>query len=84
MNEIIGIIIYLIGCVLCFGRNNAGFYEIAEDFPILKPRSSKGCIPFSFTSWFGFLILVIMYLIGNERYFFKWSRKDLIDKYNNK
>ena len=80
------VLIYLIGCVLSFGRNRATFYEISEqylDFPAVEPyQLDKFEFLSAVLSWIGFIAGVWGYFEDSEKYFFKWSKKPLWKKYH--
>lgn len=66
---IIFIVMYVIGCVIAFGRWNAIRVEDIELYGIEFNVVDKEII---FTSWFGFIMLAIMYFFGNDKYFLKF------------
>lgn len=87
---IIGIVIlYLIGVVLSYGRMKAESYEIEKDryenYPGIGPMK-EDCVFFIFIifSWYTFFIGVYDYFNSKEKYFFKWSKKELRIKWNNR
>lgn len=75
-------LIYLIGCVLSFGRSVASFYELDENYPELCPTQLGFEYFVTALSWLGFISGVAIYRLNRERYFFKWSKKPLWKKYH--
>lgn len=89
MTTLLIIAIYLIGCVLAYGRLYASFYEIDENYiSWISPmgiKNFKGFALFQISmSWVTFLSGVLIYFTDDEKYFLKWSNKDLIERYNNR
>lgn len=85
MNTLIVILIYLLGCILAYGRLLGSFYKIEEEFiPFIEPDFTNHkefiktmptlIIPVTFLSWFGFILGTIIYLSeGNYKYFLKYT-----------
>jgi 4-hydroxybenzoate polyprenyltransferase len=75
-------IVWIAGSVLSYPRMVASFYEINEDYPRSKPQN---CVPqmvfAAVFSWVLFLGGIIIYFKDNEKYFWKWSKRDLRKKY---
>ena len=78
------IIIYLIGCILAYGRINGSFYEIEKKYEDVLGMNHANClfimpvvtfltIIMIFCSWIGFLIGLIIYLVNTEKYFLKFK-----------
>ena len=84
MDTIIIITIYLIGCVLTYGRMLASEYEIDEYYIRTIPANPnyKFYIFYSIFSWIGFISGILIYFVDNQKYFLKFSYKDLIDYYD--
>lgn len=80
------ILIYLLGCILAYGRLYASFYEIDEEYlPTFKPEGMPTEIVLSILlSWITFIAGAIIFETNNEKYMFKWSNKDLWKRYNEK
>ena len=58
-------------------------YEVDEKYIFKIPPGDNYFEMFiSFLSWFAFLCGVIVYFTDNDKYFFKWSKKNLWIKYN--
>ena len=84
METLFFIIFYLIGCLLCFGRIKAQFYEIEEKYIFLLPPENPQIIFVIFHSsfsWIGLLAGVVSKLMKKEKYWFKWSYKPLYDQW---
>lgn len=80
----IGLLIYLLGCVLAYGRHYARFYEIEEDFPYIRPNMDRFFvhrIVITILSWAGFLEGVRVYFKEKQRYFLRYSYRKLKKKY---
>lgn len=73
------ILIYLLGIIPAYGRINGSFYEIDERF--IGDIRPWPVMPFYFLSWVAFIVGIIIFFVNNEKYFFKWSKKDLWKKY---
>lgn len=84
---VIIITIYILGCILSYGRVFASFYEIEEKFYIegVEP-SLKGqqefFIAVALLSWLGFFSGVSIYFSKGEKYLLKYSLRKL--KHRNK
>lgn len=82
------ILAYIIGCVLSYGRVYASFYELEEkycttQFPEITKQTKILFVYISILSWVGFLIGLVFFLfLKNEKYLFKFSINDLVEKYN--
>jgi phosphate starvation-inducible membrane PsiE len=78
------IILYLIGCILSYGRINASMYAIDEEFiKFIPPTPAYLTISIlSLFSWLMFIAVIFVYFENNEHYFFKWSYKPLWDEWN--
>lgn len=77
-------ILWLLGAVLSFPRLVASTYAIDEDY-ICKIKPSKLWLEFFISigfSWLGFVAGIIVYLVMEHKYFWKWSKKDLWIIYN--
>lgn len=81
------ILFYLIGCILAYGRSYASFYIIDEKFiDSLPPKSTDDNfnIAISLFSWVSFITGIFIYFMDNEKYFLKYTNKDLWERYNNR
>lgn len=78
------LVIYIIGCILSYGRHYARMYEIDEDYINTLPpyKDNSFTLLFSLFSWVGFIAGIIIYFGDEEKYFLKYSNKPLWDKYN--
>lgn len=71
--------IYLIGCLLSFGRIHGSFFQIDEDYGDGELRwwhykpAILCLIIMVLCSWMGFLAGAIVYWHRKDKYFFKWS-----------
>lgn len=67
------IILYLIGCILSYGRFNASMYDIEEKFIEFIPPTPNYLIVLiiSLSSWIAFIGGILLYFENNEHYFFK-------------
>jgi uncharacterized protein (DUF2062 family) len=79
------VLIYLLGSVCTYFRWLATMYEIDEEFldynyPSYTDSLLQGIMICS-TSWIGFLSGTIMYFFGEDKYFWKWSKKKLQKRY---
>jgi len=76
--------IYILGCILAFGRFKASIYQIEEKYIEYFPvwDNHRVIVFFSLFSFIGFLAGIVVYFIEDEKYFFKYSYKPLIDRYN--
>lgn len=75
-------IIYLVGCVLCYGRITGEEYGLEEKYlRSFAPTKAKMAMRLSLSSWFGFAVGVVIYLAAGSEYFFKWSKGDLWEKW---
>ena len=74
----------MIGCILSYGRVLACEYEIDERSIRTVPANPhyKFYIFCSILSWIGFILGTILYFVDNEKYFLKFSYKDLMDYYD--
>lgn len=85
MNTLIITSIYLLGCVLAYGRLLGSFYKVEEKYiPFIKPdftnhkefikRMFGFVILVTFLSWLGFICGVVVYLSEkNYKYFLKYT-----------
>lgn len=74
---ILTIIIYIIGCVLAYGKVNAFLYQLNEDYlPDIKPdyeiNYEFGYIFIIIFSWIGFLSTLSVCIITKQKYFLKF------------
>lgn len=82
------ILIYLIGCLLSFGRITAKFFEIEERYlryePFLEwwlnPVQFKVGMKYTLLSWIGLSYGIYQYHILSEWYLFKFSYNALKEK----
>lgn len=81
MTIILIILVYLVGAVLAYGRCYAGFYEIDENYPMLPPSIDRFAFIPALLSWLGFLVGLVIYVFNSERYFLKFSKKPLVEKF---
>lgn len=84
------LIIYLIGVILTFGRLAGGTYGTIEEFIGTVPCEYKNIFKvdrvfnqLACYSWLGFISGVFVYYILNQKYFFKWSFKPLLEQWPN-
>ena len=80
------ILVYLLGCILVYGKIIGSEYEIEEDYIDLIPceyfsGGDKSILILSAYSWTLFFAATIIYFKDKEKYFFKWSFKPLIEKW---
>lgn len=84
------IILYIIGCILAYGRVAASFYCIDRQFieslepePLFsRPGVAVLVILVTLLSWAGFIMGIMQYCMSNDYYFLKFSNKDLWEEYN--
>lgn len=78
------IILYIIGCILSYGRLTASTYIIDEEFiKFIPPTPAYLTISIlSLFSWLAFIAGIFVYFENNEHYFFKWSYKPLWNEWN--
>lgn len=84
---IIILAVYIVGCVLAYGKDMAISYELDEEFITnLPPETTKTefilLIASTFSSYMGFIAaLYSSKELGCTKYWFKWSKKDLWKQY---
>lgn len=75
-------LIYIVGCILSYGRVFASFYEIEEKYYIEGIKPSLKEEQFLFTSvailsWLGFFSGVCVYFLRGEKYLLKYSLRNI-------
>lgn len=79
------LVVYLAGAILSYGRSFASFYEIEEKFADVSEPSLKGAkvviLMATLLSWIGFLGGIMVRFHYEEKYFLKYSMKDLKRRY---
>lgn len=78
------IILYILGCILSYGRVNASFYEIEEEnnFMCTEAKNSiwkyevKAPIIMVLLSWIGAFSGFIIYFLQKEKYFLRFKNWD--------
>lgn len=69
MNMITIILIYLLGCVLAYGRIYACLYEIGD---IFTDEDFRFTIGYSLLSWITFISGIVIYFSEDERDFIRF------------
>lgn len=75
-------LIYIVGCILSYGRVFASFYEIEEEYYIkgIKPSLKEVQLILTLVaifSWIGFFTGVYIYFLRKEKYFLKYSLRNI-------
>ena len=83
---VIFIVIYLIGCILSFGRIFAFACEADKKcIKYVAPSNLSNwyiiILIVTLLSWVGFIVGVLIYIIDDEHYFLKYHRLDLWEEY---
>lgn len=81
------ILIYIVGCILAYGRAMAIIHSLNEDIiHWSKPSVPRRLLFWTvLLSWLSFLALTIIYFTNYRTEhvsYFKWHIRDLVDRYN--
>lgn len=86
MNTLLILGIYLVGVILCYGRFLGRLYEIDEQWITSQPPLKEDFLFYVLllSSWLSFFTMVGIYFGDKDKYFFKWNKKELWKKWNNR
>ena len=75
-------IVWILGSLLSIPRIIAQFYELDEEWQYAKPSNYVFAVFISLAfSWIAVMVGILFYFMNEEKYFWKWSNKDLRKRY---